>query len=125
MKGLNPRKFLAVSLVLALLLSMPVLKVSLASEYLVAEENVLTPFTGSISLDVNPSIELKMENGIVTQALAYNDDGQSLLTDNTLSGLTAEEAVNAMTKALVEGGYLASADVTPYLVITMSGSGVQ
>jgi nucleotide-binding universal stress UspA family protein len=125
MKSLGLRKSLAVCLVMALLLSMLVLQGGLASEYLVADETILTPFTGSISLDVNPSIELKIENGMVTQALAYNDDGQSMLENSDVTGLTAEEAVKVMTKALAEGGYLATGDSAPYLVITVSGSGTQ
>ena len=125
MRNLSPRKSLVLGLVMVLLLSMVVLQGGFASEYLVAGESVLTPFTGSISLDVNPSIELKMENGAVTQALAYNDEGQGLLADTPLSGLTAEEAVKVMTKALIAGGYLAPADISPYLVITVSGGGAQ
>ncbi len=125
MRNLSPRKSLVLGLVMVLLLSMVVLQGGFASEYLVAGESVLTPFTGSISLDVNPSIELKMENGAVTQALAYNDEGQGLLADTPLSGLTAEDAVKVMTKALIAGGYLAPADISPYLVITVSGGGAQ
>ena len=108
---------------MALLLSMAGMQAGLASEFQVAEETMMSPFTGSISLDVNPSIELMVENGTVTQALAYNDDGHSLLEGSDLTGLTAEEAVKAMTRALVEGGYLAPSLITPYLVITVSGSG--
>lgn len=79
-------------------------------------------FSGIVSIDVNPSIELTVENGIVTGASAYNDDGRELLSGGEIIGLTAEEAVRAMTRQLVESGFLSSDSYTPYLLITASGA---
>jgi hypothetical protein len=78
-------------------------------------------FSGIVSIDVNPSIELTVENGVVTAASAYNDDGKQLLSGGGIAGLTAEEAVRVMTRLLIEGGFLSSDEHTPYLLITESG----
>ena len=79
-------------------------------------------FSGVVSIDVNPSIELTVENGIVTGASAYNDDGRELISGGDVVGLTAEEAVQAMTRQLIESGFLSSDTYTPYLLITASGA---
>lgn len=56
-------------------------------------------FSGIVFIDVNPSIELTVEDGIVVAASAYNDDGKQLLSGTDVIGLTAEEAVRLMTQS--------------------------
>ena len=60
-----------------------------------------------VSLDVNPSIELTLdENDKVISARGTNEDGQVLLVDVNLKGLTVEKAVEKITDLAVEFGYL-------------------
>ncbi|HPJ02332.1 MAG TPA: hypothetical protein PKU80_05785 [Candidatus Limiplasma sp.] len=87
----------------------------------VLQASATAQFSGIVSMDVNPSIELTVEDGIVIAASAYNDDGKQLLSGTDVIGLTAEEAVRLMTQQLIEGGFLTSDEHTPYLLITTSG----
>ena len=73
----------------------------------------------TISLDVNPSIELEVTDGLVTNVIAYNDDATALDLASLVVGLTPQEAVQVLVAALADGGYLAP-ELTPYLVITVS-----
>ena len=66
---------LAASLALAMLLT-----VCLPHGYALGLPEESAPFTGVVSLDINPSIELTIADGVVTQALAFNDAGESLPT---------------------------------------------
>ena len=104
------RGFLVSPLLVILFLFAPVLQASAAAQ-----------FSGVVSIDVNPSIELTVEDGIVVAASAYNDDGKQLLSGGNVIGLTAEEAVRLLTQQLIEGGFLSSDEHTPYLLITTSG----
>ena len=106
----STRKSLVSLLLLIPLLFAPFLQASAAQ------------FSGVISIDVNPSIELTVENGVVTGASAYNDDGRELISGGDVVGLTAEEAVQAMIQQLIESGFLVSDSYTPYLLITASGA---
>ena len=109
MKNFTRRSLVSLLLVIPLLFA-PVLQASAAAQ-----------FSGIVSIDVNPSIELTVEDGIVVAASAYNDDGKQLLSGGDVIGLTAEEAVRLMTQQLIEGGFLTSDEHTPYLLITTSG----
>ncbi len=75
---------------------------------------------GTITLDINPSIELSVENGQVTALLAYNDDGQAIVLATDVTGMTPSDAVDALVAALIEQGYM-TADEEEALVITVSG----
>lgn len=77
----------------------------------------------TVTIDINPSIQLTIEDGIVTQAAAYNDDGEMLLLSTDVYGLDAQAAMDVMLQALIDGGYINSEDETePYLIITVSGN---
>jgi hypothetical protein len=77
----------------------------------------------SVTIDVNPSIELKVSNGLVTEGLAYNDDGANVLSEVTVTGLPVNDAVKAYIAALSEKGYLAASESEPCVLFTVvSGS---
>ncbi len=109
------RYLLTVSFCLVLIVSL------LAFQNGFAASSIQSPSAYSITMDLNPSIELKIENGNVVEASALNDDGESLLLDVQTSGRTAQEAVQEIVSALAQAGYLAAAEVKPYLVITVTG----
>ena len=48
------------------------------------------------ALDVNPSIELTVTDGLVTGALAYNDDGTAIVLSANVIGMTSDAAISAM-----------------------------
>ena len=80
-----------------------------------------------ISLDVNPSIELKLRgSGRGAQAKALNDDAQKLLEGMELEGTDKNTAVNAIIGSMVRAGYLNS--LSNSVLVTVEGknaSGVE
>jgi hypothetical protein len=68
---------------------------------------------------VNPSIELKVTNGLVAEGIAYNDDGVSVLSEVAVAGLSLDDAVNAYIAALAEKGYLAGTEDEPCVLFTV------
>jgi len=76
---------------------------------------------GYISLDVNPSIQLAIKGGVVLGVTAYNDDGEKITFNNNVVGLTYENAIDKLIAALNDGGYLATTDTPPSVVITTYG----
>ena len=77
----------------------------------------------TVTIDINPSIELTVEDGVVTQAVAYNDDGKVLLLSTDVQGLDPDAPVAAVLQALIDGGYIDNAEeAESYLIITVSGS---
>ena len=73
-----------------------------------------------ISLDVNPSIELKLRgSGRVAQAKALNDDAQKLLEGMELEGTDKNTAVNAIIGSMVRAGYLNS--LSNSVLVTVEG----
>jgi uncharacterized membrane protein YkoI len=63
--------------------------------------------TSTISLDVNPSIELRVNRQErVLEALALNEDAKSVLDGMDLKGSDLNVAVNAIIGAMVRNGYI-------------------
>lgn len=63
-----------------------------------------------ISLDVNPSLELKVNaRSKVIEAVALNEDGIKILGQMNLKGEELETAVNAILGSMVRNGYLTEA----------------
>lgn len=63
----------------------------------------------SITLDVNPSVEIKLdENNNVVDYSAINDDGASILENIELDGICFDTAVYAIVGAMYSNGYLTS-----------------
>ncbi len=74
-----------------------------------------------VSIDVNPSIRFTVQDGVVLDVSALNDDGESITLENDVTGLTPAEALNILIGALSDGGYITEEDGNASLVITASG----
>lgn len=60
-----------------------------------------------ISLDVNPSIQLSVDdNGKVIEASAVNKDGEKILDDMSLAGTDMKVAANAIVGSMLQQGFL-------------------
>jgi len=60
-----------------------------------------------VTVDINPSIELAVDNNRkVISAKPWNDDGKKLLAKVSLVGKTAEEAVASLTEEAVKAGFI-------------------
>ena len=63
----------------------------------------------SIYLDVNPSIEIQLDNNDnVYKCIAVNSDAEAILEDIDLKGIKLNTALNAIVGALYSNGYLSS-----------------
>ena len=74
-----------------------------------------------VSIDVNPSIKFTVQDGVVLDVSALNDDGEAITLENDVTGLTPTEALNALIGAFANGGYITEEDGNASLVITTSG----
>ncbi len=79
-----------------------------------------TSKTYTVSLDVNPSIEFVVTDGLVTDVNAFNDDGAAIMLAVDVVGKTAEEAVRLCVAAMINEGYIAAGEDEPYLIVTVS-----
>ena len=61
-----------------------------------------------VSLDINPSVELIVEDGKVVNVYATNDDARVLIYDEELVGKDFESVVDMLIDLSVECGYLSS-----------------
>jgi phosphoribosylaminoimidazole (AIR) synthetase len=73
-----------------------------------------------VSLDVNPSIEFTVTDGLVSAVNAYNDDGTAIILATDVVGMTPEDAVKVIVEQMIAEGYIAPSEVKPYLLITVS-----
>ncbi|MFT9497423.1 anti-sigma factor domain-containing protein [Anaerosolibacter sp.] len=65
----------------------------------------------SVSLDMTPSIELKVnKNNVIIEATAHNDEGVKLLNSINIKGLDVYKAVNFITVKAGEMGFFSSQD---------------
>ncbi len=69
-----------------------------------------------LSLDINPSIDFTVENGIVTKCIGINDDGKELLGTVNVEGLEIEIAFPIVLEKLIERGYISSSDISVMLL---------
>ncbi|HPW53629.1 MAG TPA: PepSY domain-containing protein [Erysipelotrichaceae bacterium] len=61
----------------------------------------------TIALDVNPSIEVTLDDdGKVIEVVGKNEEGILVVKDIDFTGLTAEDALKVLVKALIKKGYL-------------------
>lgn len=61
----------------------------------------------SVSLDVNPSVEIKVnEKEKVVSVTALNEDGQEIIADMDFEGSSLEVTVNALIGSMLRQGYL-------------------
>ena len=59
-----------------------------------------------LAIDINPSLEIVVEDGEVTEIYAVNDDASVLLSGEDFIGLTTENAVKEIVELAEEMGYL-------------------
>lgn len=60
-----------------------------------------------IELDVNPSIQLKVnKNKVITEAIALNEDGKKILSDMNLKNSDLNVGVNAIIGSMLKEGYI-------------------
>lgn len=62
--------------------------------------------TAFVSIDINPSVELTVEDGKVVGVYGANEDGQILLYGEELKGLSVEEAAKKITEDAIMLGYI-------------------
>ena len=74
-----------------------------------------------LNLDVNPSLQFSVSDGVVTDLIALNDDGKEILNGVDLSGMTVEKALPIVVKMLIQNGYLASEDQAPVMLLSTRG----
>ena len=79
-----------------------------------------TTAVSTITLDINPSIQLTVEQGAVTAVQAFNDDGAAIVLVTDIIGMTPMDAVDALVAELVAQGYITQGEEAA-LVITVSG----
>lgn len=74
----------------------------------------------TVSLDVNPSIELEVNRSEVVLAVnALNDDGAAVLGTMDLKGSKLDVAVNALIGSMLRGGYLS--ELSNSILISVDG----
>lgn len=60
-----------------------------------------------VSIDVNPSIEIKLNRkDVVVDIKALNEDGQKIIGNMDLTGTKIEVALNALIGSMITGGYI-------------------
>ena len=79
----------------------------------------------SVSLDVNPSVEIKVnEKEKVVSVTALNEDGQKIISNMDFEGSSLEVTVNALIGSMLRQGYL-SVSANSLLVSVESGNDAQ
>lgn len=74
-----------------------------------------------LTLDVNPSVQFSIEDGLVTGCVALNDDGEYILADLDLAGITIEEALPLVIDEMIKQGYMAKTDHAPVMLLSAKG----
>ncbi len=136
--ALNKRRFLiAVSMLTALSLLIagcagagglapdPTVPPTAQTDLKTADTVSAAPVTESytMSIDVNPSIQLTVVEGLVTTCAAFNDEAELIILAASVIGLTPEAAVEAIIAELAQGGYLGDEELDPQLIVTVSNDG--
>ncbi len=74
-----------------------------------------------ITIDINPSIQFTVQNGIVSEVKAFNDDGTEILEDYPVEGLMVKEAMNIIITSFVNENYI-TYDEKATILVTITGS---
>lgn len=90
-----------------------------------AVESEPTDDINYVSIDINPSISLTVQYGVVFAAAAYNDDASGILLSVNVVGMTAEEAVAALINTFASEGYISADNQDAAIVITVHGQNEQ
>lgn len=77
----------------------------------------------TVSLDVNPSIEIKVnQKQKVLDVLAHNSDGKKVLGDMKLSGNDLDIAVNAIIGSMLKNGYIS--ELSNSILLSVDGNSI-
>ena len=80
--------------------------------------------TSRIGIDVNPSIELKLnKNDKVIDVIANNEDGNKILNDMDLKGSDMNVAINALIGSMVKNGYID--ELANSILISVEGNSLE
>ncbi len=75
----------------------------------------------TVSLDVNPSIEIKVNRGEkVLEVTPLNEDGKIVLGDMDLKGSSLDVSVNALIGSMLRNGYLS--DISNSVLVSVDGN---
>jgi molybdopterin converting factor small subunit len=74
-----------------------------------------------VSVDINPSIELTLADGLVLEAKGYNDDGVAIILSTNVAGMTPQDAVSALVNSFASEGYIPAESTNTSIVITVAG----
>lgn len=85
------------------------------------EEPVILANASYLTFDINPSFQLTIDEGIVVDYLAINDDGEDILKNIEVIGKKVEDALPLVIGELVEQGYLAKKDYAPVMLLSARG----
>lgn len=98
--------------------------VLLAAAALTGIYSYLRTPVSTVSLDVNPGIELSLnKSDRVLSVTALNSDGAAILGDMDLAGTDLETAVNALIGSMLKNGYLS--DISNSILISVDGDNAQ
>lgn len=79
--------------------------------------------TSYLSLDINPSVELGVNNfGKVVSAMAYNNDGKTILDGQSVIGSDVKNAINTLVKSAAQKGFVAKDGSTVIAVTSETDS---
>lgn len=105
-----PLSISAFVLILAIIFAMPILTFDSST-------------FATISIDVNPSIELQLnQNNEVIDITALNDDGSDLLLDFSYKRKTVDVVLENLTNKLIEQGYITPQEKFFYLTVNCDDS---
>ncbi len=86
-----------------------------------SQETVLTQGLRAVQIDINPSIELLVdEDGIVISYQALNADAEIVIADLDLIGMHYDDAINAYLEAAIDLGYLDANAEDNAVVVTVA-----
>lgn len=74
--------------------------------------------TSYLAIDINPSIELVIENGKIVSVIACNDDAEVLLSGEDLVGLTTDEATEKIVALAEELGFINDENTAVKITVT-------
>lgn len=74
-----------------------------------------------ITIDVNPSLKIAVDKGLVLSCEALNDDGQQILKDIDVHGTQLEIALPIVIEALINNGYIKTDLTNPVILLSAHG----
>lgn len=113
------KSFVALALAMCLILSLVSCELPLPTQS--SSSSGADPVNASyayIAIDINPSIELVVADGIIESVRACNDDAEVLLSGEDITGLSAEEATEKIVALAEELGYITDENTDVSITVT-------